>query len=64
MSSRIALAVIAVSSICFAALPLSAQRKSGTEDKIPARVGVVSEDQEIGKTFRISPDELPQPKAT
>jgi glucose/arabinose dehydrogenase len=64
MSSRIALAVIAFGGVCIVALPLSAQRRSATEEKIPARAGVVSEDQEIGKTFRISPDELPQPKAT
>jgi hypothetical protein len=64
MSSRIAIAVIAFSSICIAALPVNAQRKSGTEETVPARAGIVSEDQEIGTTFRISPDELPQPKAT
>src|SRR2546429_8761785 len=63
MSSRIALAVIAFGGVCIVALPLSAQRRSATEEKIPARAGVVSDDQEIGKTFRISPDELPQPKA-
>ena len=62
MSSRIAIAVIA--SVCLVALPVNAQRKSGTEEKVPPRASIVSEDQEIGKTFRINADELPQPKAT
>jgi glucose/arabinose dehydrogenase len=64
MSSRIIIAIIAFASICLAALPLSAQRKHGSAHKVAAHGVVVAEDQEIGKTFRISADELPQPKAT
>src|SRR5436190_19482682 len=64
MSIRIAMAGIAFISICLVTVPASAQRKSTSQQILPERAGVVSDDQEIGKTFRISPDELPQPKAT
>jgi glucose/arabinose dehydrogenase len=64
MSFRITFAIIAFGGICLAALPLSAQRKPGSEQRVAAHGAVVAEDQEIGKTFRISADELPQPKAT
>jgi glucose/arabinose dehydrogenase len=63
MSFRITVAIIAFGSICLTAPPLNAQRKTGSEPKV-AHGAVVAEDQEIGKTFRINPDELPQPKAT
>src|SRR5438105_3712443 len=63
MSFRLTMASLAIASICLITSPASAQRKSTSDQKLPERAGVVSDDQEIGKTFRISPDELPQPKA-
>ena len=64
MAVRITVAIIAFGTICLTALPLNAQRKTGSETKVAAHGGVVAEDQEIGRTFRVNPDELPQPKAT
>ena len=64
MAVRITVAIIAFGTICLTALPLNAQRKTGSETKVAAHCGVVAEDQEIGRTFRVNPDELPQPKAT
>ena len=64
MSLRMSIALIAFGSICLTALPLNAQRKTGSEQKVAAHGAVVAEDQEIGRTFRISADEFPQPKAT
>ena len=41
-----------------------AQRTKKAEASKPENGNVVSADQELGKRFRISPDELPPPKAT
>jgi hypothetical protein len=42
----------------------SAQVK-GKKERLDAQIdGAVSPDQVLGKTFRITPDELPSPKST
>jgi hypothetical protein len=64
MPSRIAIAVVVFGSIGLAASPLNAQQKNASEKKVERRASVISEEQEVGRTFRISPDELAPPKAT
>ena len=44
--------------LAFVTVPAHAQKKSKD------RVDPIAADQEVGRTFRISPDQLPQPKAT
>jgi glucose/arabinose dehydrogenase len=64
MYFRLTVAIVALGSICLTTLPLSAQRKTASDEKGAAHRAVVAEDQEIGKSFRVNADELPPPKAT
>jgi glucose/arabinose dehydrogenase len=64
MVTRASLTFLAIAGLCVASAPVLAQGKKKSDNKVAANTSLVSEDQEIGKTFRITADELPRPNAT
>ena len=64
VTTRFAIAVAMIFATSALISSASAQVK-GKKERLDAQIdGAVSPDQVLGKTFRITPDELPSPKST
>ena len=65
MATRCFAIAVALIFAASALIPSASAQVKGKKERLAAQIdGAISPDQLLGKTFRITPDELPSPKST